>query len=147
MSEANFSATVKDQKGNLLTVRGSTYDEYVGNLAGLGLDVDAIVASYAHGFGQEPSSLVTHEQAVTNVTNQLGGQVVPQPAPVAQTAPAKVAPQGIDPETGRKLYGDTCPHGTMVLRKSQPGAPKTWAAYMCPSPKGTADQCEPQWCR
>jgi len=47
------------------------------------------------------------------------------------------------PSTGAK----TCKHGEMQFRTSKPGAAKNWKGYFCPSPKGTADQCEPQFVR
>ncbi len=41
----------------------------------------------------------------------------------------------------------TCKHGEMQFRKSKPDAAKAWKGYFCPSPKGTPDQCEPQFIR
>lgn len=41
----------------------------------------------------------------------------------------------------------TCKHGEMQFRVSKPNAPKPWKGYFCPSPKGTPDQCEPQFIR
>lgn len=38
--------------------------------------------------------------------------------------------------------GRQCPHGWMQL-KSGNGAKGPWSAYMCPTPKGTPDQCKP----
>ena len=42
--------------------------------------------------------------------------------------------------------GKTCKHGPMTPRTGN-GAKGPWKAYMCPSPKGTPDQCEPEWIR
>lgn len=39
-----------------------------------------------------------------------------------------------------------CKHGPMKLRTGA-GAKGPWKAWMCPSPKGTPDQCEPIWIR
>lgn len=39
-----------------------------------------------------------------------------------------------------------CKHGSMKLRTGA-GAKGPWKAWMCPSPKGTPDQCEPIWIR
>ena len=41
----------------------------------------------------------------------------------------------------------TCKHGGMTFRQSKPGAPKEWKGYFCPTPQGTADQCEPKFLR
>lgn len=40
-----------------------------------------------------------------------------------------------------------CLHGTKKFQESKPGAPKEWKAWFCPSPKGTPDQCQPEWIR
>ena len=39
-----------------------------------------------------------------------------------------------------------CKHGEMS-RRTGAGPKGPWKAYMCPSPKGTPDQCEPGWIR
>jgi hypothetical protein len=41
----------------------------------------------------------------------------------------------------------TCKHGSMTFRQSKPGAAKEWKGYFCPTPQGTADQCEPKFLR
>ena len=40
----------------------------------------------------------------------------------------------------------TCKHGEMTFRNGS-SAKGPWKGYFCPSPKGTADQCEPQFVR
>jgi hypothetical protein len=40
----------------------------------------------------------------------------------------------------------TCKHGEMTFRNGS-SAKGAWKGYFCPSPKGTADQCEPQFIR
>ncbi len=39
-----------------------------------------------------------------------------------------------------------CKHGGMTFRTGQ-SAKGPWKGYFCPSPKGTVDQCEPQFIR
>ena len=39
-----------------------------------------------------------------------------------------------------------CKHGAMNFRTGA-NAKGKWQAWMCPSPKGTPDQCEPIWVR
>jgi len=39
-----------------------------------------------------------------------------------------------------------CKHGEMKFRTGS-SAKGPWKGYFCPSPKGTADQCEPQFIR
>lgn len=56
--------------------------------------------------------------------------------PVAQST-AKSAPAS---------GGKTCKHGEMTFRTGT-SAKGPWKGYFCPSPKGTPDQCEPQFAR
>lgn len=42
--------------------------------------------------------------------------------------------------------GKACKHGEMTFRTGQ-SAKGPWKGYFCPSPKGTPDQCEPQFIR
>jgi hypothetical protein len=52
-------------------------------------------------------------------------------------------------EQKRQSSGDgpkTCKHGEMTFRTGQ-SAKGPWKGYFCPSPKGTPDQCEPQFIR
>jgi hypothetical protein len=50
------------------------------------------------------------------------------------------------PRQASTTGGKTCKHGEMTYRSGEKNG-KTWKAYMCPSPKGTVDQCEPQFIR
>jgi hypothetical protein len=68
---------------------------------------------------------------------------VPQAQP--QQAYAQAATQQAPPV--QQGAGETCIHGAMKYKESAPGAAKTWKAWMCPTPKGTAGQCEPIWLR
>jgi hypothetical protein len=47
------------------------------------------------------------------------------------------------PTDGKK----TCKHGEMKFVVKTDGPKGPWKAWMCPSPKGTPDQCEPQFIR
>ena len=42
--------------------------------------------------------------------------------------------------------GKACKHGEMTFRTGQ-SAKGPWKGHFCPSPKGTPDQCEPQFVR
>jgi hypothetical protein len=42
--------------------------------------------------------------------------------------------------------GKTCKHGEMTFRTGT-SAKGPWKGHFCPSPKGTPDQCEPQFIR
>jgi len=78
---------------------------------------------------------------VSAIAQQFKATVIEQPpvayhqAPPAQTPPVQAG------------SGYTCKHGEMTFRQSKPGAPKAWKGYFCPTPQGTADQCEPKFLR
>jgi hypothetical protein len=59
-----------------------------------------------------------------------------QTTPVPQAQPAQAAPQGVP--------GPQCKHGAMVQRSGNKNG-RAWTGYFCPTPKGTPDQCSPQF--
>lgn len=84
------------------------------------------------------ANVTTEIQAVETLYNAqgllreaLGAKPVEQPSTRSSA-----------PTTGSKA----CKHGEMTFRTGEKNG-RTWKAYMCPSPKGTADQCEPQFIR
>jgi hypothetical protein len=141
MSEKNYVVNVKTAKGTIVTARGDTADELIAN-------IDALVANGAHesiatlesvltGIPQVSPSL----SAVDTVVNALGGSVVSEDEwGVPQTGFAPVPPPAAPSLAG----GRVCGHGPMIVRKGN-SAKGEWKAYMCPTPKGTAGQCDPQW--
>jgi len=88
---------------------------------------------------------------IKSTANDLGG--APQPAPtvesIAQQFNATPVVQQVVQPVAVTASGNayTCKHGEMTFRQSKPGAPKTWKGYFCPTPQGTADQCEPKFLR
>lgn len=76
---------------------------------------------------------VTSTQVINDAPQQ-GGWAQPQ-----QTA----APSWSQPDTSQ---GPACKHGPMVARSGQ-GAKGPWSGHFCPTPKGTPDQCPPQFAR
>ncbi|SIG87555.1 Uncharacterised protein [Mycobacteroides abscessus subsp. abscessus] len=74
---------------------------------------------------------------------KLGGGSTPS----AQAAPAQ--PRSNAPAAAQSAPdGDSrqCKHGEMVYRTGSKNG-RTWKAFMCPSPKGTPDQCDAEWIR
>lgn len=91
---------------------------------------------------------LAHGEVITAITHldqvlQAGSALVPvtsaaAPAPVAQVVPFPQQGQGT------QTQAPTCPHGVRKFG-SGVGAKGPWAAYFCPSPKGTPGQCAPDW--
>jgi hypothetical protein len=124
MAGANFQVSSKLPDGRIFVIAADTFADFKTHLA----DVlgpqggESLLTTMATSIEGAPS----YEQAVSNVTAGLGA------TPVAtQTFTPSTAP------TGR-----SCKHGPMTKR-SGASAKGPWKGYMCPTPKGTPDQCEP----
>lgn len=138
--EAPFSYTVKINGQNLFTIRGDDFDDLLKNLVKAGNIPDvALLLNYLEG--------TQHEQAVQAVQ-----QVFPNATIVETTAPAGVPQQQtfapVPPPSGAPVApassAPSCHHGAKNAKKGN-GAKGEWRAWMCPAPKGTADQCSPAW--
>lgn len=139
---APISVTLKGGKGfeaPWIVVRG----ESAGHVKELLNDVwrtnlgGAVIAT-ANTFQQEYASDQT-ANPVQAVTKALDGAVVSETP--TSPAPSASAPQGQAAAPGP---APTCPHGERVYREGT-GAKGKWRAWFCPAPKGTPDQCSPQW--
>lgn len=66
-------------------------------------------------------------------------------------APVKAASGGGDAKPARQNApgGESrqCSHGEMTFRSGVSGSGKAWKGFFCPTPKGTAGQCEPEFIR
>jgi len=109
--------------GTLINVYAANQAELEEQLTTVG-DVATLIASTSKALGAQ--------SAVAHVAQGLGGTVINAPA-------APVSPLS--------LSLDQCKHGARTFRESKPGAPKAWKGYFCPTPKGTPDQCEPNFAK
>lgn len=130
MANANYQVSSKMNDGRIFVVAADDYNSFVSNLKSLLGDVDAeaLLTTMAGSLTGGPVSM---ESAASMIAASMGG--VP-------TTPTNYAPSTTAP------VGRSCKHGPMTKR-SGAGAKGPWKAYMCPSPKGTPDQCEPIFIR
>lgn len=128
MTVSKYQVSSKLPDGRIFVIGADTYDEFKGNLeAALGsVDAEGLLTTMAGSLASAPTSIAA---AVANLA-PLGVTPAPTQTFTPSTAPVARA----------------CKHGTMQTRTGA-GAKGPWKAYMCPSPKGTPDQCEPQWIR
>jgi hypothetical protein len=126
----NYQVSNKLPDGRIFVIGGETFAEYKTNLVEvLGTEgADNVIGQMAAALEGQPISM---QQAVANL------------APLNAT-PVQQPPQTFTPSTAPT--GKTCKHGEMS-RRTGAGAKGPWKAFMCPSPKGTPDQCEPIWVR
>jgi len=129
----NFQVSSKLNDGRIFVVSSETYTGFAEALEQVvGIEESQeVLKTMATSLLGAPQSAV---QAVANIRQVYPG------AEVDHTAHPQTATNTMGP------LGKTCKHGSMTPRTGS-GAKGPWKAYMCPSPKGTPDQCEPEWLR
>lgn len=116
--EANYSVTVKTPRGNLVTVRGDTAEEWVANLTGAGTSgalviiagIEASLAGQSAPVPPGPAVQVPSPSGSGSVTVQDGKVVSPQPAQELPAefgvkcdtcgAPARFEQEGVSKKSG-----------------------------------------------
>lgn len=137
MAESKFQVSSKLPDGRIFVIGAENFENFKSHLSDvLGPQgAESLLTTMATSIEGAPS----YEQAVATVGAQF-----PNATPVAST------PQTITPSTAP--VGRSCKHGPMTKRQGA-SAKGPWKAYMCPTPKGTPDQCdalflkrnEPEW--
>jgi predicted RNase H-like HicB family nuclease len=138
MTEKNYVVNVKTAKGTIVTARGDSAEELIENIEQLvkqgAADVIATLEAVLTGTPPvSPSNI-----AIDTVVNALGGSVIETVTAFAPVPPPTSAPL---PTSAGQV---SCSHGSMIGRKGS-GAKGEWKGFFCPTPKGTPDQCPPQW--
>jgi hypothetical protein len=123
MAGANFQVSSKLPDGRIFVIGADNFADFKTHLTDvLGPEgIEKVLSTMAVSLEGAPS----FEQAVNTVSATLGA------TPVAQTSSPSTAP-----------VGRSCKHGPMTKRSGS-SAKGPWKGYMCPTPKGTPDQCEP----
>jgi hypothetical protein len=141
--ESNYVVNVKTKVGTIITVRGTDATEFENNINALiGNGVNNSIAAMEELFlGTQPSQ--SSNARINTVVDALGGTVIsetpiPAAAPTATFAP--VAPPSVVGVTAGSA-NRTCIHGVMTKREGV-GPYGPYKAYMCPTAKGTPDQCK-----
>lgn len=141
--ESNYVVNVKTKVGTIITVRGTDATEFEANINALiGNGINNSIAAMEELFlGMQPSQ--PSNTGVSAVVAALGGTVISEtPIPVA-TPPAVFAPVAPPSGVGAPLgtASRACIHGEMTKREGE-GPYGHYKAFMCPTPKGTPDQCK-----
>lgn len=130
MSANNFQVSSKLPDGRIYVVGGENYAEFKSNLAEV--------------LGPEGSETVINTMAASLEGISIDTKAVANVAASLGATPVATPPQTLTPSTAPT--GKTCKHGEMT-KKTGASAKGPWKAFMCPSPKGTPDQCDPLWVR
>jgi hypothetical protein len=141
--ESNYVVNVKTKVGTIITVRGNDATEFETNinaLIGNGLN-NSIAAMEELFLGTQPSQ--PSNTGVNTVVAALGGTVISETpigvVPVAGFAPVAPPSSGVGVVVG--TASRSCIHGSMTKREGV-GPYGPYKAFMCPTPKGTPDQCK-----
>jgi len=138
--ESNYVVNVKTKVGTIITVRGNDATEFENNINALiGNGVNNSIAAMEELFlNAQPSQ--PSNSGVNTVVAALGGTVISE-TPIPTAAPfAPVAPP-VSNAVAAGTASRTCIHGVMTKREGV-GPYGPYKAYMCPTPKGTPDQCK-----
>lgn len=139
-TESNFSLTVK-VSNELYTVRGDDWNTFSKNLDDALLGIQRVVdyVNAAHAVDQ----LALPQPPAQQPPAQQGPPEWAQPAPQQNNG----WPQGPAPVTTSGPPAPTCVHGARVFKTGGGGntGKREWKAWMCPTPKGTPGQCDPEW--
>lgn len=130
----NFQVSSKLPDGRIFVVASETYAGFCEALeSAVGVkESQDVLSEMAKSLAGSPYNT---SQAVDNIRSQFPETQIDHTAHPTQTSTKSFAPSG-----------KSCKHGVMSQRTGS-GAKGPWKAYMCPSPKGTPDQCEPVWIR
>ena len=137
--ESSYVVNVKTKVGTIITVRGNDATEFENNINALiGNGVNNSIAAMEELFlGVQPSQPSQPRSGVDTVVNALGGTVISE----TPTTFAPVAPPSNGSTVTAGTASRTCIHGVMTKREGV-GPYGPYKAYMCPTAKGTPDQCK-----
>jgi hypothetical protein len=118
-----FQVNFKTADGTLINLYAATVSELESGLADLAMNSMNIKKTAAELGSAQAWATAPTAASVAQAFNAT---------PVAPTAPAG--------------GGNTCAHGEMVF-KTGTSTKGPWKGYMCPTPKGAADKCDPIFVR
>lgn len=142
MTEKNYVVNVKTKAGTIVTVRGDSAEELTNNIQAFTtasasdyvLALEEMFVSTQNPVAAAQAALGGSVISATPVTNSNGFNPVPPPVKAATGG----APAGAGTATRN------CIHGVMTKRTGE-GQWGPYKAFYCPTPKGTTDQCKPQY--
>lgn len=142
MTEKNYVVNVKTKAGTIVTVRGDSAEELTDNIQAF---TTASASDYVLALEE---MFVGTQNPVAAAQAALGGQVISN-TPVSNANGFSPVPPPVTAATGTAPVGAgtatrNCIHGVMTKRTGE-GQWGPYKAFYCPTPKGTADQCKPQY--
>jgi hypothetical protein len=130
----NFQVSSKLYDGRIFVVASETYAGFCEALeSAVGVEESQdLLKQMAQSLSGAPQ---TASEAVGNIRQSFPNGQIDHTAHPTQTSTSTIGPEA-----------KSCTHGIMTKRQGA-GAKGPWKGYMCPTPKGTPDQCEPVFIR
>lgn len=128
MADNVIQVSSKLNDGRIFVIGGSDYADFKKNITDvLGTEgAESLLGVFAASIEGDQSVSMS---AAISAASAIGTVVVAGPPAASSSSSSRV-----------------CKHGEMT-RRTGAGPKGPWKAFMCPSPKGTPDQCEPGWVR
>lgn len=119
----------KTPSGTLINIRGETPEEVQALLSGVH-ELVVLITGLEQAFGAVGalSPLSTGGSTANQEGQTSSDKAFPSKPPVV------LSPSG----------SPTCIHGPRTFKTGVKNG-RTWSSWMCPTPKGTPDQCQPVW--
>lgn len=138
----NFQVSSKLNDGRIFVIAGETFDEFKKNLnSAVGeVDADKVIDTMAASLvGNSVSSPFTAPTPAPTQTQY--SDLDRANAAISAAFPGSSIVNPTPPGVASAPSGSECIHGPMTKREgSSDKGP--WKAYMCPTPKGTPNQCK-----
>ena len=134
----NLQVSSKLPDGRIFVVAGETHQEFKQNLTDILGETDAenMITLMASALTNVQTVHTTYSAPVQVSTPTSSGPTLEQAnANIAAAFPGSTA------TTAHASSGKQCIHGPMTKREGS-SAKGPWKAFMCPTPKGTPDQCD-----
>ena len=119
---------------DLINLRADNPDEFK-SIAEWTVANAALFVNMQAALAAVPAALagnVTKTEVVNDAPQQGSWSQPQQPAAPSWSQPAQ--------------QGPACKHGPMVARSGNKNG-KSWSGFFCPTPRGTSDQCPPQFAK
>jgi hypothetical protein len=136
----NFQVSSKLPDGRIFVVAGETYADFCEKLE--------------HAVGVEKSQTLLEVMATSLAGTSMSAPTQTNPyenldranAAIASAFPGSSIVNPTPPGIASAPSGRECKHGPMTKREGS-GEKGPWKGYMCPTPKGTPDQCKAEFVR
>lgn len=137
-----------DNPESVLPIRrlGGDDNKVVVTLKGGASFSDPWIVIHANSVEEADAQMDAKLAALMEKTHRVAKKFVEVGGGTAPAAPAQTSSAPAGAQSAPNNETRQCKHGAMTYKTGSKGG-RTWKAFMCPTPKGAPDQCDPQWIR